>query len=93
MEIGPEFKMTLKTKLFLWLYRRFGSISQWFINHCDCVEGKSHPCPKCGAEMKTCCQLYSETHQTFEQMAKEPHSCGPSEWICQKCGYKEYATR
>lgn len=35
MEIGPDFKMTLKTKLFLWLYRGFNKIAQWFICHCD----------------------------------------------------------
>lgn len=34
---GPSrfFKMTLKTRLFLWLYRQFSKLSQWFINHCD----------------------------------------------------------
>ena len=32
---GRFFKMTLKTRLFLWLYRQFGSLSQWFINNCD----------------------------------------------------------
>ena len=39
MEIGPLFKMTLKTRLFLWLYNRFNNIAQWFIKHCD-VEDK-----------------------------------------------------
>lgn len=36
VEISPfDFRMTLKTRLFLWLYRRFTATAQWFINHCD----------------------------------------------------------
>ena len=35
MFTGKAFKMTLKTRLFLWFYRQFGNISQWFISHCD----------------------------------------------------------
>jgi len=38
MEMGGTFKMTRKTRLYLWLYRRFDSISrisQYFITHCD----------------------------------------------------------
>ena len=32
------FKMTLKTRIFLWFYRQFewiGQIGQWFIRNCD----------------------------------------------------------
>lgn len=38
MEMGGLFKMTQKTRLYLWLYRRFDSIShisQYFITRCD----------------------------------------------------------
>ena len=35
MAMGEAFKMTLKTRLFLWLYRRFHGLGQWFITHCD----------------------------------------------------------
>lgn len=51
-------------------------------------------CPKCGGEMKTCCQLYAEFMEKYED--KDPalfqvgHSCGPAEWICQQCGHRQY---
>jgi len=32
---GREFVPTIKTKLFLCLYKVFGTWSQWFITHCD----------------------------------------------------------
>lgn len=41
---GPDFKMTLKTKIYLALYTFFTKIdvfsmlAQWFINHCDMEE-------------------------------------------------------
>jgi len=38
VRIGPEFQMTLKTKLFLWLHEKFNRLAQWFINHCDFIE-------------------------------------------------------
>ena len=37
--IGRIFKMTRKTKLFLWLHDFFHKLDQWFLNHCD-FEGK-----------------------------------------------------
>ena len=39
-----DFKMTLKTKLFLWLYRRFHGLAQWFIKHCDLEEEPRRLC-------------------------------------------------
>ena len=38
---GKLFKMTKKTKIYLWLYHffdRIGKIGQYFINHCDVEE-------------------------------------------------------
>lgn len=32
---GRQFVPTYKTRLFLWLYRVFGTWSQWFVTHCD----------------------------------------------------------
>jgi len=32
---GKDFKMTLKTKLFLKLHLFFHKLDQWFITHCD----------------------------------------------------------
>lgn len=40
---GGRLKMTLKTKIFLALYRffdRIGRIGQWFIKHCDMEEAE-----------------------------------------------------
>ena len=51
-------------------------------------------CPKCGNEMKTCCELYNEFMEKYKD--KDPtlyqvgHFCGPSEWVCQKCGCRKY---
>lgn len=33
--IGKRFRMTKKTKVFLWLYYIFNRLAQWFITHCD----------------------------------------------------------
>lgn len=30
-----QFKMTIKTRIFLWLYDIFEAWGQWFINNCD----------------------------------------------------------
>lgn len=41
LTMGKLFRMTLKTRLFLWWYRffdRFAKIGQWFITHCDYEE-------------------------------------------------------
>ena len=35
MKLGNSFKMTLKTRLFLWFHEKFHALSQWFIFHCD----------------------------------------------------------
>jgi len=35
MELGKMFKMTKKTRLFLWLHEKFHDLAQWFITHCD----------------------------------------------------------
>lgn len=35
MTTGERFRMTVKTRLFLFLNKRFEEVSQWFINHCD----------------------------------------------------------
>ena len=32
---GNMFRMTIKTKIFLFFYKIFGNISQWFIHNCD----------------------------------------------------------
>lgn len=32
---GRCFKMTWKTRLFLWFHEKFNDIAQWFINHCE----------------------------------------------------------
>jgi hypothetical protein len=32
---GPAFRMTVKTRIFLFFYGVFGRISQWFIRNCD----------------------------------------------------------
>ncbi|GAG99843.1 unnamed protein product [marine sediment metagenome] len=44
MDAGQRFKMTLKTRLFLWLHNRFHKLGQWFINHCDVVPPFREPC-------------------------------------------------
>ena len=49
-----------------------------------------YKCPKCKTMNKNCCEKYLEKHQTFNEMAKEPHSCGPSCCTCKKCGYLYY---
>ena len=47
-------------------------------------------CPNCGAEMKTCCQLVAEAQQKAGIIYQ--HSCGPSEWVCERCGHRQYVT-
>lgn len=32
------FKMTLKTRVYLWLHDKFHRLGQWFIGHCDLEE-------------------------------------------------------
>jgi len=36
--MGRAFRMTRKTRLFLWLYNHFDRVAQWFINNCDYEE-------------------------------------------------------
>ena len=45
--IGRNFRMTLKTKMFLWFYYLFNDASQWFITHCDFEEIKIECCLGC----------------------------------------------
>ena len=47
-------------------------------------------CPNCGAEMKTCCQLVAEAQRKAGIIYQ--HSCGPSEWVCERCGHRQYVT-
>ena len=35
------FRMTIKTRIFLFLYRVFNAVGQWFIKHCDMEEASS----------------------------------------------------
>jgi len=55
-EPDVEFNMTLKTRLFLWLYERFTDLGQWFISHCD-----MKPPPWVAEEMETRTGQYGET--------------------------------
>lgn len=38
MMLDRKFKMTLKTKMFLWFYSKIHDLSQWFIHHCNYEE-------------------------------------------------------
>ena len=51
-------------------------------------------CPKCGKEMKDCCEKYNEFIKKYQKddpaLYSVGHNCGQSEYICDKCGYREY---
>jgi len=43
LRVGREFKMTLKTRIFLKLHNFFYRLAQWFIEHADFVEVEYRP--------------------------------------------------